>query len=215
MNTAEDCWIGRAHDAKSLLDPSNGSTLTWTGETILQRVYPKASEGKVWCNGELIRTRRGSNRTPDIHPLHWWLMSEKGRLLAQDEWEVKLGEIFQAQNGRSIPRVQLDKMPPGEQTSALQSRGPAMPSFFLRSDASTLRHNELNWLWPPAMVCTTTEDFEDEHQDEEPPPLVYESEDEYSQCQIGESYDDCSSTCLLYTSPSPRDKRQSRMPSSA
>ena len=27
--------------------------------------------------------------------------------------------------------------------------------------------------------------------------------------------DDSSSTCLLYTSPSPRDKRQSRMPSSA
>ena len=25
----------------------------------------------------------------------------------------------------------------------------------------------------------------------------------------------CSYTCLLYTSPSPRDKRQSRMPSSA
>ena len=25
----------------------------------------------------------------------------------------------------------------------------------------------------------------------------------------------CHSTCLLYTSPSPRDKRQSRMPSSA
>ena len=27
--------------------------------------------------------------------------------------------------------------------------------------------------------------------------------------------DDCYKTCLLYTSPSPRDKRQSRMPSSA
>ena len=25
----------------------------------------------------------------------------------------------------------------------------------------------------------------------------------------------CANTCLLYTSPSPRDKRQSRMPSSA
>ena len=134
MNTVEDCWMGRAHDAKSLLDPSNGSTLTWTGETIFQRVYPKAPKGKAWCNGELIRTRRGSKRTPDIHPLHWWLMSEKGRLLAQDEWKVKLGEILQAQNRRSIPRVELDKIPPGIQPSASQSGVPAMPSLFLRSD---------------------------------------------------------------------------------
>ena len=29
-------------------------------------------------------------------------------------------------------------------------------------------------------------------------------------CNLGENY-----SCLLYTSPSPRDKRQSRMPSSA
>ena len=31
----------------------------------------------------------------------------------------------------------------------------------------------------------------------------------------GDGYDDFSHSCLLYTSPSPRDKRQSRMPSSA
>ena len=29
------------------------------------------------------------------------------------------------------------------------------------------------------------------------------------------TFDDNEKTCLLYTSPSPRDKRQSRMPSSA
>ena len=37
-------------------------------------------------------------------------------------------------------------------------------------------------------------------------------------CTIGETYDancGCTGGCLLYTSPSPRDKRQSRMPSSA
>ena len=32
---------------------------------------------------------------------------------------------------------------------------------------------------------------------------------------IVENFFDCLDTCLLYTSPSPRDKRQSRMPSSA
>ena len=32
---------------------------------------------------------------------------------------------------------------------------------------------------------------------------------------LQESLDDKTSFCLLYTSPSPRDKRQSRMPSSA
>ena len=33
--------------------------------------------------------------------------------------------------------------------------------------------------------------------------------------KIGESYTPSTYVCLLYTSPSPRDKRQSRMPSSA
>ena len=32
---------------------------------------------------------------------------------------------------------------------------------------------------------------------------------------LQEKFDDLSIPCLLYTSPSPRDKRQSRMPSSA
>ena len=32
---------------------------------------------------------------------------------------------------------------------------------------------------------------------------------------VAATYDEPDRTCLLYTSPSPRDKRQSRMPSSA
>ena len=42
-----------------------------------------------------------------------------------------------------------------------------------------------------------------------------EAEDEYKQMLIDSSAKDVVYTCLLYTSPSPRDKRQSRMPSSA
>ena len=42
---------------------------------------------------------------------------------------------------------------------------------------------------------------------------------EYARTSYGDSVAfkrvDISDTCLLYTSPSPRDKRQSRMPSSA
>ena len=34
-------------------------------------------------------------------------------------------------------------------------------------------------------------------------------------CEKFGTYEDVISDCLLYTSPSPRDKRQSRMPSSA
>ena len=72
MDTIEDCWMGRAHDAKPLTNPLSGKTLTWTGETLFGRVLPKAPKGKAWCNGELVRVRRGTQRAPDIHPLHWW-----------------------------------------------------------------------------------------------------------------------------------------------
>ena len=37
---------------------------------------------------------------------------------------------------------------------------------------------------------------------------------EYAKFQVGIEFE-TNSSCLLYTSPSPRDKRQSRMPSSA
>ena len=40
-------------------------------------------------------------------------------------------------------------------------------------------------------------------------------EDLDSLMSIGEELGDLLGSCLLYTSPSPRDKRQSRMPSSA
>ena len=83
-------------------------------------------------------------------------MSEKGRLLAQDEWKHTLAEILQAQNRRSIPRAEPDKMPPEIQPSAYQSGLPAMLSLFLMSDATTL-HNESTCLWPPAMACTTAD----------------------------------------------------------
>ena len=43
------------------------------------------------------------------------------------------------------------------------------------------------------------------------------SEAIYALDGLGEAFNDCAQSprCLLYTSPSPRDKRQSRMPSSA
>ena len=67
----------------------------------------------------------------------------------------------------------------------------------------------------------------------EPGTLIYEwyFDEQEQTCQINERYTDSAATmahltsfagfaerfmaCLLYTSPSPRDKRQSRMPSSA
>ena len=108
----EDCWAGRPSDARSLSEPSQRSdSPTWTGETLFGRVMPKAPKGKAWCNGEPIRVRKGSKRSPDIHPLVWWLMSEKARTLSEAEWQVKHRQILSAQNRRSIPRVELDKMP--------------------------------------------------------------------------------------------------------
>ena len=73
----EDCSGGRPSDAKSLQNPLSGATLTWTGETLFGRVMPKAPKGKAWYNGGLVRVRRGSKRSSDVHPLVWWLMSEK------------------------------------------------------------------------------------------------------------------------------------------
>ena len=45
--------------------------------------------------------------------------------------------------------------------------------------------------------------------------LLMEGQDEVLQSPWNVSFTGKSSACLLYTSPSPRDKRQSRMPSSA
>ena len=93
METVEDCWMGRAHDAKSLLNPVDRTTLTWTGETLFERVMPKAPKGKAWLGGELIRIRRGSQRADDVHPLQWWLMSELARFKSAEDWRIKCIEI--------------------------------------------------------------------------------------------------------------------------
>ena len=134
MATVEDAWSGNPSDAKSSQSPSDGSTLTWTGETLSERVMPKAPEGKAWLGGELIRLRKGSRRAPDVHPLQWWLMSTGARLNAQDAWKVKYGEIRQAQNRRSIPREELAQMPkPLALSAAIARREPAeVPALFLK-----------------------------------------------------------------------------------
>ena len=48
------------------------------------------------------------------------------------------------------------------------------------------------------------------------PDEEYSEDDSYAADQLqDQEYEDEYEDCLLYTSPSPRDKRQSRMPSSA
>ena len=58
-------------------------------------------------------------------------------------------------------------------------------------------------------ICSKCLDKNGKRQKDSPDSEVEGEEDE----ENDEEDDD--STCLLYTSPSPRDKRQSRMPSSA
>ena len=50
MELIEDCWTGRPSDARPLLKPDDGSTLSWTGETIFERVLPAPPKGQdlVW-----------------------------------------------------------------------------------------------------------------------------------------------------------------------
>ena len=52
---------------------------------------------------------------------------------------------------------------------------------------------------------------EEGYEQEEAIEILDEAIDDY----LAEGYYDSAVSCLLYTSPSPRDKRQSRMPSSA
>ena len=94
MATVEDCWMARPSDAKSLPNPVDGSTLTWTGETLFERVMLTAPKGKAWIGGELVRVRRGSKRAGDVHPLQWWLMSTSVRLSASADWNIKFREIL-------------------------------------------------------------------------------------------------------------------------
>ena len=111
MELVEDCWTARPSDAKPLLSPLDGTTLTWTGETVFERVLLKPPRGKVWCGTELVRHRAGTNRARDVHPLHWWMMSTTARLQATDAWKVKYKEITQAQSRRDLAREELASMP--------------------------------------------------------------------------------------------------------
>ena len=89
MAIVEDAWSGNPSDAVSLRNPSDGSTLTWTGETCFERVRPPPPKGKAWCMGELVNVRRGTQRADDVHPLQWWVLSEAARKEAAASWKIK------------------------------------------------------------------------------------------------------------------------------
>ena len=152
MELVEDCWTGHASsDAKSLLNPVDGSPLTWTGETIFERVLPAPPRSKIWCGGELVRAKTGSKRAPDVHPLHWWLMSTTARLKASDQWKVKYKEITQAQSRRTLPREELAEMPKSSiQLEYPQRQETALTALFLVNQ-STAHDDER----PPPLVCLT------------------------------------------------------------
>ena len=111
LEVIEDAWCGSTSDARVLRDPSDGSTLTWTGETVFEQVLPRPPRGKIWCGSELVGRRSGTLRAPDVHPLHWHLMSESARKRAKDEYAVKAQRWQQARQRRTIPRVPLDTLP--------------------------------------------------------------------------------------------------------
>ena len=111
MEVIEDAWSGFASDAKVLQSPTDGSTFSWTGETSFERILPKPPDGKEWCGGQLVRSRLGSKRAKDIHPLQWWMMSESARLKASDVWKLKFAEMNKAIRRRIIPRDSLTTMP--------------------------------------------------------------------------------------------------------
>ena len=111
LEVIEDAWSGQPADAKPLQNPLDGSTLTWTGETHFERVLPAPPNGKEWCAGQLVRSRSGSKRAKDIHPLQWWMMSEVARLKASEVYKLKFAEMQKAIRRRTIPRDSLDNMP--------------------------------------------------------------------------------------------------------
>ena len=55
----------------------------------------------------------------------------------------------------------------------------------------------------------------DPHAKDAPEPIIIELKTGFTLSLFHQAINRQSMTCLLYTSPSPRDKRQSRMPSSA
>ena len=111
LEMVEDAWCGHASDANVLQDPGNGSTLTWTGETHFERILPDPPRGREWCQGELVKSRKGSLRNKDVHPLQWWLMSESARLKSSQLWQAKFKQMQGALTKRTIPREPLDHMP--------------------------------------------------------------------------------------------------------
>ena len=137
MATVEDAWAGRLSDAKSLFNPRDGSTFTWAGETPFDRVMPKAPKSNAWVGGELVRVPSGSHRAPDIHPMQWWLMGSDARIKARADWEVKHGEILQAQNRRGFPREELVTMPPSTIPASLQNRETAAAAPFSQRSAQS------------------------------------------------------------------------------
>ena len=50
LDTIEDAWTGHQSDAKVIQKPDDGSTSTWTGETISERILPNHLQAK---NGAL------------------------------------------------------------------------------------------------------------------------------------------------------------------
>ena len=46
LEVIEDAWAGQSGDAKSIQNPHDGSTLTWTGETSFERILPPPPQGK-------------------------------------------------------------------------------------------------------------------------------------------------------------------------
>ena len=111
LDKIEDAWSGHPSDAKPIRHPDDGSTLTWTGETTFYRVLPEPPDGKEWCSGMLIRSRKGSKRAKDVHPLQWWVMSEVARLKASTESKAKLKAMQEAIRKRTLPREPLETMP--------------------------------------------------------------------------------------------------------
>ena len=150
MNVLEDAWSGNPSDARSLQSPSDGSTLTWTGETCFERVRPPPPKGKTWCMGDLVNVRRGTQRADDVHPLQWWILSEAARRDAAAAWKTKSGEILRATNRRSIPRVPLENMPPS--TITIPTATTAMVSKFLVSEHITTAPADI-----PATTSTSSQ----------------------------------------------------------
>ncbi len=147
LELIEDCWNGHPSDQRAIQHPDDGSTLTWTGETMFERVLPKPPKGKTWCGPDLVRARRGSKRAPDVHPYHWHLMSQKARDKAILMYSEKYKAIQQAKARRTIPREPLDEMPVAEVPEYGQQLGmhrlDVMPCLYYLDHEDTTDEDEM------------------------------------------------------------------------